>query len=89
MLEYERQERRIATEIRKREMEERIFRAREKERVEKLAAKKDSGRVKRRVIHISNLIDCRKRSHLRMRMTSCWMSIIQKTRQKMSPIERM
>ena len=51
MLDYERQERRAATEKRKREMEERIARVREKERREKLAAKKASSRpVKRRVI---------------------------------------
>lgn len=50
VLEYERQERRVATELRKREMEDRIARVREKERREKLAAKKLNGRpVKRRV----------------------------------------
>ena len=50
VLEYERQERRKATEVRKREMEERIARLREKERREKLAAKKMNGRVvKKRV----------------------------------------
>ena len=50
VLEYERQERRKATEVRKREMEERIARLREKERREKLAAKKLNGRVvKKRV----------------------------------------
>jgi hypothetical protein len=52
VLEYERQERRIATEVRKKEMEERISRVRERERREKLAAKKSGGRaVKRRVFH--------------------------------------
>ena len=50
VLEFERQERRVATELRKREMEERIARVREKERKERLAAKKLNGRpVKRRV----------------------------------------
>jgi len=50
VLEYERQERRVATELRNREMEERIARIREKERREKLSAKKLNGRpVKRRV----------------------------------------
>jgi hypothetical protein len=50
VLEYERQERRSATELRKREMEERIARIREKERREKLAAKKANARpVKRKV----------------------------------------
>jgi hypothetical protein len=52
VLEYERQERRIATEVRKKEMEERISRVRERERKEKIAAKRGSGRaVKRRVFH--------------------------------------
>ena len=52
-MEYERQERRNATELRKREMEERIARVREKERKEKLAAKKAGVRpVKRRVLPI-------------------------------------
>ena len=50
MLEYERQERRNATELRKKEMEERIARVREKERREKLAAKKMSGRVIKRKV---------------------------------------
>ena len=50
VLEYERQERRAATEARKREMEERIMRVREKERKEKLSAKKAGPRpIKRRV----------------------------------------
>ena len=50
VLEYERQERRVATELRNREMEERIARIRDKERREKLSAKKLNGRpVKRRV----------------------------------------
>jgi len=50
VLEYERQERRAATEIRKRDMEERITRVRERERREKVAAKRVGGRpVKRRV----------------------------------------
>jgi hypothetical protein len=50
VLEYERQERRAATEVRKREMEERIVRVREKEKREKIAAKKAGARpVKRRV----------------------------------------
>lgn len=53
VLEYERQERRAATEIRKREMEERIARVREKERREKLAAKGVNGRpAKRRVLQL-------------------------------------
>ena len=51
VLEFERQERRVATEMRKREMEERIARVREKERKEKLAVKKGPGQVtKRRVL---------------------------------------
>jgi chromosome transmission fidelity protein 1 len=51
VLEYEREERRIATEVRKRDMEERIARVREKERRDKFAAKKGNGRTtKRRVI---------------------------------------
>jgi chromosome transmission fidelity protein 1 len=50
VLEYERQERRAATEVRKREMEERILRVREQERQEKLAVKKGVVRaVKRQV----------------------------------------
>jgi hypothetical protein len=58
-LEYERNERRIATEVRKKEMEIRIARIREKERREKLAAKKQTanGRVvKRRVAHFQALV---------------------------------
>jgi chromosome transmission fidelity protein 1 len=52
VLEYERHERRIATEVRKKEMEERIARIRERERREKLAARKMNGKViKRRVTH--------------------------------------
>lgn len=52
VLEYERQERRRATEARKREMEERIARVRERERKEKVAAKRLNGRViKKRVNH--------------------------------------
>lgn len=79
MLEYERQERRTATELRKKEMEERIVRVREKERKEKLAAKKMNGRaVKRRVYNLVDLANCRKRNSLRMRVNSCWMSIILK-----------
>lgn len=55
VLEYEREERRIATEVRKRDMEERIARVREKERREKLAVKKSNGRTtKRRVISHSS-----------------------------------
>ena len=56
MLEYELQERRVATEIRKREMEERIARVREREKKEKAAAKKETARVfKRRVIRNEGL----------------------------------
>ena len=64
MLEYERQERRAATELRKKEMEERLARVRERERREKLAAKKMNGRVvKRRVLQPSGkFVNCRKRS---------------------------
>jgi hypothetical protein len=52
VVEYERQERRVAMEVRKREMEGRIARVRERERREKVAAKKVNGRViKRRVIN--------------------------------------
>ena len=52
VLEFERQERRAGTEVRKREMEERIARVREKERREKLAVKKGLDRVtKKRVFY--------------------------------------
>jgi hypothetical protein len=54
VLEFERQERRVATEMRKREMEERIARVREKERKDKLAVKKGLGQVtKKRVVSAS------------------------------------
>jgi hypothetical protein len=53
VLEFERQERRAATEMRKREMEERIARVRAKERKEKLAVKKGLGQVnKKRVLSV-------------------------------------
>ena len=53
VLEFERQERRVATEMRKREMEERISRVRAKERKEKLAVKKGLGQVtKKRVLSV-------------------------------------
>jgi chromosome transmission fidelity protein 1 len=54
VLEFERQERRVATEMRKREMEGRIARVREKERKDKLAVKKGLGQVtKKRVVSAS------------------------------------
>ena len=66
MLEYERQERRAATEIRKREMEEQIARVRERERREKLAAKKAGPRpVKRRVVSRSGPLLIVERDHNR------------------------
>ena len=54
VLEHERQERKVTMEASKKEMEERIARIRERERREKLAAKKENGRViKKRVIPLT------------------------------------
>jgi hypothetical protein len=58
VVEYERQERRLGMENRKKEMEERIARVRERERREKLAMKKENGRViKRRVCPPANGVE--------------------------------
>jgi hypothetical protein len=72
VLEFERQERRGATEVRKREMEERIARVREKERREKLAVKKGLDRVAKKRVFLSDVvgIDGRKRFRRRTRRRS-------------------
>ena len=77
VLEYDRQQRRAATETRKREMEERIARVREKERKEKLAARNADARpAKRRVSPDFNLFNRRKTKRVKKPMISCWMIII-------------
>lgn len=82
VLEFERQERRVATEMRKREMEERIARVRAKERKEKLAVKKGLGQVtKKRVLSDPvRRFDGRKSCRRRKRRNFFWESIIQMTR---------
>jgi hypothetical protein len=62
-LEFERQERRNATEVRKQEMEARIARVRERERREKLAVKKGLDRaLKKKVFSTGVLILIAERS---------------------------
>jgi hypothetical protein len=72
VLEFERQERRAGTEVRKREMEERIARVREKERREKVAVKKGLDRVTKKRVSPGDVvgIDGRKRCRRRMRRRS-------------------
>ena len=85
VLEYERQERRTATELRKREMEERIDRVRQKEKNRKKALGKGTERFakQQKVIIVTwEGVDDRERHRRKMRRNFFWESIIPRTKSR-------